>query len=324
MQSIGIPSLTLTDRTRHVLPETIAKNEELKERYCEAFKKTAELYNELKEAGVCEELLAYVLLSGNTLDIVTTINGRELLLFMKLRSCTRAQWEIRDFAIDMLKKLREADNTVFKFYGPSCFVNKCTEGPMTCGRAAEMKEFFNFLEKCWCNNNLATWVFNDLKAQAVVMTVEELRAAHKILERAMKKATDPMTRKRIQTTDDGLRYGGFVIEEYNICKNYINHKVSGKADAVKIANDAVAFAKLAGEREKFWAKSMKEASPLGESLRGLSARQNLCTGQISKIEHDLLSVVVDAMEYLRKNDPAEFAGNRDRAAIKSHKPAVGV
>lgn len=145
MQSIGIPSLTLTDRTRHVLPETIAKKADLKERYCEAFRKTAELYDELKEAGVCEELLAYVLLSGNTLDIVTTINGRELLLFMKLRSCTRAQWEIRDFAVDMLKKLREADNTVFKFYGPSCFVNKCTEGPMTCGRAAEMKEFFGNL-----------------------------------------------------------------------------------------------------------------------------------------------------------------------------------
>ena len=146
MQSIGIPALTLTDRTRHVLPETIAKDDALKERYCEAFRRTAELYEELKAAGVCEELLAYVLLSGNTLDIVTTINGRELLLFMKLRSCTRAQWEIRDFAIDMLKKLRKADNTVFKFYGPSCFVNKCTEGPMTCGRALEMKEFFGNLD----------------------------------------------------------------------------------------------------------------------------------------------------------------------------------
>ncbi len=145
MQSIGIPSLTLTDRRRHVLPETIAKNPELKERYCEAFQKTAELYDELKAAGICEELLAYVLLSGNTLDIVTTINGRELLLFMKLRSCTRAQWEIRDFAIEMLKKLRKADKTVFSFYGPSCFVGKCTEGPMTCGKAADIKEQFSNL-----------------------------------------------------------------------------------------------------------------------------------------------------------------------------------
>ncbi len=145
MQSIGIPALTLTDRERHILPETIAQKEELKERYCEAFKKTALLYKELKAAGVCEELLGYVLLSGNTLDIVTTINGRELLLFMKLRSCNRAQWEIRDFAIDMLKKLREADKTVFNFYGPSCFVGKCTEGPMTCGKSLEINEYFSKL-----------------------------------------------------------------------------------------------------------------------------------------------------------------------------------
>ncbi len=145
MQSIGIPSLTLTDRERHILPQTIAENEELKNRYCIAFKKTADLYYELKKDGVCEELLAYIQLSGNTVDIVTTINGRELLLFMKLRSCTRAQWEIREFAIEMLKQLRNIDKTVFDFYGPSCYVTKCTEGPMTCGKAAEMKEYFGNL-----------------------------------------------------------------------------------------------------------------------------------------------------------------------------------
>ena len=53
--------------------------------------------------------------------------------------------EIRNFAIDMLKKLREADETIFKFYGPSCYVHKCPEGPMTCGKAAEIKEFFSKL-----------------------------------------------------------------------------------------------------------------------------------------------------------------------------------
>ncbi len=145
IQSIEIPSLTLTDRLRHVLPETISVNEELKERYCNAFIKTNAVYNELKEMGVCEELLAYVQLSGNTVDIVTTVNGRELLLFMKLRSCNRAQWEIRDFAIDMLEKLRKIDPVIFKFYGPSCYVHKCTEGPMTCGKAAEVCELFKNL-----------------------------------------------------------------------------------------------------------------------------------------------------------------------------------
>lgn len=138
IQSIGIPSLTLTDRRRHILPETIAQKPGYKERYCEAFTKTADLYDELKKSGISEELLAYMQLSGNTVDIVTTINGRELLLFMKLRSCNRAQWEIRDFAIDMLKKLRDADKTVFDFYGPSCYVSKCPEGALTCGKAAEV------------------------------------------------------------------------------------------------------------------------------------------------------------------------------------------
>ncbi len=145
MQSIGIPSLTLTDRRRHILPPTIAEKAELKERYLEAFERTAQLYDYFKSTGISEELCAYIQLSGNTVDIVTTINGRELLLFMKLRSCTRAQWEIQEFAVEMLRKLREADKTVFSFYGPSCFVDRCTEGPMTCGRAAEMKEIFGNL-----------------------------------------------------------------------------------------------------------------------------------------------------------------------------------
>lgn len=145
IQSIGIPSLTLTDRTRHIIPDTVKNNGSLLPRYCDAFIKTAELYEELKKDGVSEELLAYIQLSGNTVDIVTTINGRELLLFMKLRSCNRAQWEIRDFAIDMLKKLREADSTVFKFYGPSCYVNKCPEGPLTCGKATEVCDKFKAL-----------------------------------------------------------------------------------------------------------------------------------------------------------------------------------
>ncbi len=145
MQSIGIPSLTLTNRRRFILPETIVKKPELLARYKDAFNKTAELYESFKKQGVSEGLLAYVQLSGNTVDIVTTINGRELLLFMKLRSCNRAQWEIRDFAVDMLKKLRNAEPGIFNFYGPSCYVSKCTEGAMTCGQAQEVIKNFKSL-----------------------------------------------------------------------------------------------------------------------------------------------------------------------------------
>ncbi len=145
VQSIGIPSLALTNRKRYILPETIKKSPELLERYKEAFNKTATLYESLKLQGISDGLLSYIQLSGNTVDIVTTMNGRELLLFMKLRSCNRAQWEIRDFAVEMLKNLRAVEPDIFKFYGPSCYVSKCTEGAMTCGKSQEIIETFKNL-----------------------------------------------------------------------------------------------------------------------------------------------------------------------------------
>ena len=115
------------------------------EKYKNAFKETAAEYERLKKAGVPEELLVYYQLSGNTLDIVTTMNARQLLLFMKLRSCNRAQWEIRDYAVTALSLLRKAEPEIFKFYGPGCFVGTCPEGRLSCGKAKEIKEKFSTL-----------------------------------------------------------------------------------------------------------------------------------------------------------------------------------
>ena len=85
----------------------------------------------------------YYLLSGNTLDIVTTMNARELLTFMKLRTCSRAQWEIRAHAIEALELLRKAAPGIFKYYGPSCFISSCPEGRFCCGRQEEMRKTFS-------------------------------------------------------------------------------------------------------------------------------------------------------------------------------------
>ena len=141
MHGLMVPSLTLTDRTKYIIPETV-KNAGLLERYENAFAKMNELYKYLKENGCTEEQAVYCQLSGNTLDIVSSMNGRELMLFMRLRTCTRAQWEIRDFAIEMLRKLRDVSPAIFSKYGPSCYISNCPEGAFSCGRAAELKEYF--------------------------------------------------------------------------------------------------------------------------------------------------------------------------------------
>lgn len=144
MQSIQIPCLTKTDRVNYVLPPDIKINKENLEIYQNAFAKALRLYRELKANGTDENILVYTLLSGNLIDIVTTMNARELLLFFKLRTCTRAQWEIREHTLQMLSECRKTDPEIFSHYGPSCYVTgACPEGRMCCGRMNEMKEKFS-------------------------------------------------------------------------------------------------------------------------------------------------------------------------------------
>ena len=143
IQNICIPNLIKASRTNYVLPETVKSNQELLDIYNDAFSTMKKLYIDLKNKGYDENVLIYCVLSGNTVDIVTTMNARELMLFFRLRSCTRAQWEIQIYANDLLKKLRKISPDLFKLYGPSCYVlGYCPEGKMTCGRASEIKELF--------------------------------------------------------------------------------------------------------------------------------------------------------------------------------------
>ena len=45
------------------------------------------------------------------MDVMTTLNARELMLIIRLRTCTRAQWEIRHVAMGLLRLLREQYGT---------------------------------------------------------------------------------------------------------------------------------------------------------------------------------------------------------------------
>ncbi len=143
MQSLGVPELTTADHSRHILPPSVKANPELLAKYEAAFEESVQEYEAMKALGVSEADLVYYLLSGNVMDITSTMNARELLLFLRLRTCTRAQWEIRAHAMKALELLREVAPHLFKFYGPSCFIDHCPEGRLSCGRMAEMKETFS-------------------------------------------------------------------------------------------------------------------------------------------------------------------------------------
>lgn len=84
----------------------------------------------------------FVLPNACETKMVVTMNARSLMNFFHHRCCTRAQWEIRDLANEMLKLVKEVAPTLFKFAGPSCVKGACPEGKMTCGKAAQMRKAY--------------------------------------------------------------------------------------------------------------------------------------------------------------------------------------
>lgn len=130
------PTLTAVNRQRYILPPSIAGNPQALCRYQSAFEAQRETAQSLTAEGLSPQDLSYLALSGLTVDLMTSMNARELLHFIKLRTCTRAQWEVRDLAGQMLTQLRGRDPQLFALYGPSCFVSGiCPEGRLSCGRA---------------------------------------------------------------------------------------------------------------------------------------------------------------------------------------------
>ena len=103
--------------------------------YEAAFENQAVLAKELLTAGLAPCDAGYLALAGHVMDIMFEMNGRELLHFLKLRTCNRAQWEIRAVAREMLEQLQNECDEIFWAYGPSCLVDgRCPEGRLSCGR----------------------------------------------------------------------------------------------------------------------------------------------------------------------------------------------
>lgn len=139
MQSIVIPDYVSTcDFEHYVLPESIVKLG-LETRYRQVFDKSRELVCILKEKGFDPFDQVYLLLSGLEIPVMTTMNANELYTFIRLRTCNRAQWEIKACADALLSILRRKHPVLFYLFGPSCYVmGRCPEGRMSCKKMEEV------------------------------------------------------------------------------------------------------------------------------------------------------------------------------------------
>ena len=87
----------------------------------------------------------FVLPNACETHITFTMNARELLHFFSLRCCTRAQWEIRALAAQMLRLCKAAAPVIFSSAGPGCLRGACPEGAKSCGQAQTVRAFYQSL-----------------------------------------------------------------------------------------------------------------------------------------------------------------------------------
>ncbi len=121
------------DSASFVTPHTVEDNKNALDVYDSVMDTIWDAYRKLEGMGIPAEDARYLLPNGCTTNITITMNARELLHFFSLRSCNRAQWEIREMSDQMLRICKEVSPIIFKNAGPPCIRGPCPEGKKTCG-----------------------------------------------------------------------------------------------------------------------------------------------------------------------------------------------
>ncbi|WP_283608631.1 FAD-dependent thymidylate synthase [Faecalispora anaeroviscerum] len=88
----------------------------------------------------------FVLPNACETKMICTMNARSLYNFFSHRCCNRAQWEIQEVAIQMLRLVRGVAPNLFSHCGPPCVRGGCPEGKMSCGKMAEVRAYYQNLE----------------------------------------------------------------------------------------------------------------------------------------------------------------------------------
>lgn len=154
------------DKFEYIIPPAISENPKAKEIFLKAMDADMKAYNDLVDCLYDKNFKAmvdkgygekkaksqaekksiedarYVFPNACETKIVMTMNARSLLHFFSVRTCNRAQWEIKNLAIEMLKLAKEVYPAIFSKAGPGCVNGPCPEGKMTCGEMNAVREKF--------------------------------------------------------------------------------------------------------------------------------------------------------------------------------------
>ena len=124
----------------YLIPPTIEKNPELREKFVDFMSEISEKYQEFVEAGIPAEDARAVLPNATATSMVASLNLREMIHLANLRLCTRAQYEIRTLVKMMCEELATAEPWLKPYLVPKCeSIGFCDEDK-SCGRKPKLEE----------------------------------------------------------------------------------------------------------------------------------------------------------------------------------------
>ena len=129
-----------------IMPGSIAGNPEARRIFAFMSETLHKAYSQLVDLGIPPEDARYVLPNATETKLVMSMNARELLHFFALRCCRRAQWEIREMAVEMLRLVKKVAPVIFRQAGPGCVNGPCPEGQFCCGQADGVRDYFKKLQ----------------------------------------------------------------------------------------------------------------------------------------------------------------------------------
>ena len=127
------------DDAELILPESIKQSAYEYQASC-CMADSMALYSKLIAAGIPAEDARYITPQAVPTKLIMTMNARELLHFFALRTCNRAQWEIRHMADQMLKICRDVSPEIFGQAGPGCVNGGCPE-KKPCGHPRSLEDW---------------------------------------------------------------------------------------------------------------------------------------------------------------------------------------
>jgi len=96
-----------------VLPKSIEENAEAKALFISTINTLKDVYGKLRQMNIRKEDARFLLPNAIESEIVVSSNFREWRHILKIRGEKAAQWEIRDFAVSVLKIFKEQVPEIF-------------------------------------------------------------------------------------------------------------------------------------------------------------------------------------------------------------------